>query len=198
MTIQIASGLLAGALAVAGMAVASEGDPTYDLAVAFDIPRARIIGTATIAIYFERGRSEMVMLQISGEHYEFRYLLNEKPVRIVLDENYDVFRRLLSAEIPPTINTLLTRPRVTLIASPAEEAKFSKLIDAFEREWTPFALYGGSHERERKGPPSAAAHFKQPSATTAARDFASGLLATAAQRWIQAELHSSYSGKTAR
>lgn len=40
--------LLVAALAVAGMAVAREGDPNHDMEVVFDIPRARIIGTATV------------------------------------------------------------------------------------------------------------------------------------------------------
>jgi len=44
----VAPYLLAAALAVASMAVASEEDPTYDLEVRFDVPRATIIGIATI------------------------------------------------------------------------------------------------------------------------------------------------------
>ncbi|HSN41700.1 MAG TPA: M1 family aminopeptidase, partial [Burkholderiales bacterium] len=95
--------------------------------------------TVPVTLYFERSGSETVNLQIPGERQEFHYLLDEKPVRIVLDEGYDIFRRLTPAEIPPTINTLLTRPRVTVIAPPAEQAKFGRLIDAFEHEGAPIA-----------------------------------------------------------
>lgn len=127
--------------------------------------------TVPVTLYFERGGSETVNLQIPGERQEFHYLLNEKPVRVVLDENYDVFRRLTPAEIPPTINTLLTRPRVTVIAPPAEQAKFGKLIDAFEREGAPIALYGWGQELSRKNRPAAtAARSRPPGATTAWRE----------------------------
>jgi hypothetical protein len=124
-----------------------------------------------VTLYFDRGGSETVVLQIPGERQEFHYLLNEKPVRVVLDENYDVFRRLTPAEIPPTINTLLTRPRVAVIAPPAEQAKFGKLLDAFEREGAAIALYGWGEERARKNRPVvAAARVRQPDATIARRE----------------------------
>lgn len=127
--------------------------------------------TVPVTLYFEGGGSETVILQIPGERQEFHYLLNEKPVRVVLDENYDVFRRLTPAEIPPTINTLLTRPRVTVIAPPAEQAKFGKLIDAFEREGAPISLYGWGEERARKDRLVATvARSRQPGATTARRE----------------------------
>jgi len=127
--------------------------------------------TVPVTLYFERGGSETVMLQIPDERQEFYYLLNENPVRVVLDENYDVFRRLSPAEIPPTVNALLTRPRVTVIAPPAEQAKFGKLLDAFEHEGAPITLYGWGRERAQKNRPvAAAAHFRQPGATTARRE----------------------------
>ena len=127
--------------------------------------------TVPVTLYFEGGGSEAVNLQIPGERHDFRYLLSEKPVRVVLDENYDVFRRLTPAEIPPTINTLLTRPRVTVIAPPIEQVKFSNLIDAFEREGAPIALYGWGEERARKDRPVAtAARSRQPGAKPAQRE----------------------------
>ena len=127
--------------------------------------------TVPVTLYFERGGSEAVVLQIPGERNDFRYLLNEKPVRVVLDEGYDVFRRLTPDEIPPTVNTLLTRPRVTVIAPPAEQAKFGKLIDAFEHEGAPIALYGWGEEHARKNRPVAtAARSRPPAATTARRE----------------------------
>ena len=115
-----------------------------------------------LTVYFERGGSKTAMLQISGEREEFHYLLDEKPVRVVLHEDYDVFRRLTPAEVPPTIDTLLTRRRLTLLAPPGEEAKFRTLIDTLEREELPMALYGWFQERPRKESPAAAARFRPP------------------------------------
>lgn len=106
--------------------------------------------TVPITIYFERGRSEIATLQISGQHLEFRHLLDEKPIRVALDENYDVFRHLTPAEMPPTIDNLLTRSRVILVASPNEEKKFAQLINAFASEEAQVAWYGWGHERAQK------------------------------------------------
>ena len=119
-----------------------------------------------VTIHFERGRSETALLHISDERHEFRYSLNEKPVRVVLDESYDVFRRLTPAEIPPTINTLLTRPRVTLVAPPGEQAKFGRLIDAFEGEGPAIAVFGWDHAWPRKDRQPIAARLRQPGETT--------------------------------
>ena len=127
--------------------------------------------TVPVTLYFEKGGSKTVVLQVPGERQEFHYLLNEKPVRVVLDENYDVFRRLTPAEIPPTINTLLTRPRVTVIAPPAEQAKFDTLLDAFEREGAPIALDGWGQERAPRDKPAVtAAHARLPGRATAQRE----------------------------
>ncbi|MBI2958908.1 MAG: hypothetical protein HYY28_01230, partial [Betaproteobacteria bacterium] len=118
--------------------------------------------TVPLTVYFERGGSQTLILPISGERQEFRYLLSEKPVRVVLDENYDVFRRLTPAEVPPTIDTLLSRRHLTLMVPPGEEAKFRVLIDEFEREGLPMALYGWLQDRPRKELPAAVAARLRP------------------------------------
>ena len=106
-----------------------------------------------LTIYFEGGGSETKLLPISGGRAEFRYAVAGKPLRIVLDENYDVLRRLTPSEVPPMIATLLARPRITLIGTPDEQAKFSGLIEAFEREGALTALDGRHQEWTRKVPP---------------------------------------------
>ncbi|MBI4194273.1 MAG: hypothetical protein HY526_04260 [Betaproteobacteria bacterium] len=117
--------------------------------------------TVPATIYLDDGGRESVLLPISGERHEFRYLLNRKPARIVLDEGYDVFRRLTPAEFPPTINTLITRPRVRLIGRPDEQTKFATLIDAMEREGVTVTSPEWHRERTRKRQPRAAGTQKQ-------------------------------------
>jgi hypothetical protein len=106
--------------------------------------------TVPLTFHFASGRRETVRVPLTRERREFRFLVDEKPTRVVLDESYDVFRRLAPAEVPPRIDTLLTRQRVTLLAPPGEEAKFKSVIDAFEREGLPVASYGWSHDGPRK------------------------------------------------
>jgi hypothetical protein len=158
---QWVDGVVTPELGLDGVSVVAAGDK-HELRFTVTQKRPAISLTVPITIYFERGRSEMATLQISGQHHEFRHLLDEKPIRVVLDENYDVFRHLTPAEMPPTIDNLLTRQRVTLLAPPGEEAKFRTLIDTLEREELPMALYGWFQERPRKESPAAAARFRPP------------------------------------
>ena len=149
-------------LALQRAAVAAAGDK-HELRLTLTQQPPGSLLSVPLTVYFERGGSDVINLQISGERQEFRFLLNEKPVRVVLDENYDVFRRLTPAEVPPMIDTLLTRQRVTLLAPPGEEAKFRALIDAFERNELPMALYGWFEERPRKGSSATAGtRFRSP------------------------------------
>jgi len=158
---QWVDGIAMPELALEGVAVVAAGDK-HELRLTVTQKPPTSVLSIPLTVHFERGGSKTVMLQLSGERQEFHYLLNEKPVRVVLDEDYDVFRRLTPAEVPPTIDTLLTRRRVTLLAPPGEEAKFQVLIDAFEREELPMALYGWFQERPRKESPAAAARFRPP------------------------------------
>lgn len=103
-----------------------------------------------VAVYLEGGASERTVLQISGERGDFQLLLDNRPLQVVLDEDYDVFRRLTPAEMPPTIDNLLTRPRVVLAASSDEEKKFADFIGELASEETRSAWYGRGHDRERK------------------------------------------------
>ena len=72
MTTGVAAAFLVAALAVAGMSFASERVPTYGLKVAFDLPRSRIIGTATVdapkgaALSVWRGDLRIVSLTTGG------------------------------------------------------------------------------------------------------------------------------------
>jgi hypothetical protein len=106
--------------------------------------------TVPLTFHFASGRRETVHVSLASQRREFRFLVDEKPTRVVLDESYDVFRRLAPAEVPPRIDTLLTRQRVTLLAPPGEEAKFKSIIEAFEHEGLPVAWYGWRHEGPRK------------------------------------------------
>jgi hypothetical protein len=130
-----------------------------------------------LTIYFERGPSETRVVPVSRERSEFRHSLERKPVRVVLDESYDIFRRLAPSEVPPMIATLLARPQVTLIGTPAEQAKFSSLVDAFEREGVSIAHESAHREWVRREPPASAA--AQPSGALPPRPIARSTDSTA-------------------
>jgi hypothetical protein len=138
-------------LRLENVSVEAAGDK-YELRLTLTQKAPALSLEVPLAIHFGGGGTETSVLRISRERSEFRYSLNEKPVRVVLDENYDVFRRLTLPEVPPMIATLLARPNVTLIGTPAEQAKFGALIEAFEREGASIALSGQDQEWVRKEP----------------------------------------------
>ncbi len=148
-------------LALDQVAVAAAGDK-YDLRFALTQKPSMFLLDVPLTVYFQQGRSKTMMLPISDDRQEFHYLLDEKPVRIVLDENYDVFRRLTPAEMLPNIDTLLTRQRVTMFVSSGEEVKFRSLIDTFKRDGLPIAMYGWDRGGARKSSQVPGTRFRRP------------------------------------
>jgi hypothetical protein len=134
-------------LGLEGVAVVPAGG-RYALRFAVTQKRPALRLAVPVTFYFGSGRSETVVAQLSAERNDFQHFLEERPVRIVLDENYDIFRHVAPAEIPPTVDTLLTRPLLTIAGSVADFGKFENLIGAFEKvalqTW-----YGRGHEGDR-------------------------------------------------
>jgi len=149
---------------------ASPAGRRYDLSFTITRKAPVLPLEVPVAIYFENGRRESFSARISTERNDFQCSLEERPVRVVLDEDYDIFRRLTPAEMPPTINTLLTRPQVNVVASPAEEARFSKLIEAFEGAVPPLAPESGNHRRARKARPNGTAAPERPAESGAPKE----------------------------
>jgi hypothetical protein len=158
---QWVDGMATPELGIEGVSVSAVGGK-HELRVRVTQRPPAFVLTVPVTFHFKHGPSRTRSVQITGERQEFRYLLEEPPIRVVLDENYDVFRRLTPAEVPPRIDTLLTRQRVTLMAPPGEDAKFGALIGAFERGGLPIASYGWGHEWPRKEGPAVSATRLQP------------------------------------
>ena len=109
-----------------------------------------------VTIYYDGGASERISVRLSGERAAWRQLLDRRPLRIAVDEDYDIFRRLTPEEFPPTLNTLLSRPRVTIIGTRAEQEKFAALIGALQRDGAPASVHLRGYGRATMRRPSAA------------------------------------------
>ena len=59
----------------------------------------------------------------------YRVILPGRPREIVLDPDYEVFRRPAVQEITPTIDRLLTRPNAVVVAPTAQAERFAALPD---------------------------------------------------------------------
>jgi hypothetical protein len=83
-----------------------------------------------VAFYFkDRKRTERV--EISQVETPFTFLFDEPPTEIVLDEGYDVFRRLTVQETPPIIERLITDEKSIIVTPSAAGGLYTELIAAF-------------------------------------------------------------------
>ncbi|OIQ99672.1 aminopeptidase N [mine drainage metagenome] len=103
--------------------------------------------TVPILIRYDGGERR-VQAQIAKREQRVRVRLPGRPREIVLDPDYDVFRRPAPAEITPTIQRLLTRPEAMVVASTAEKERYAALPDILAAADTALRL----HWRQVEGP----------------------------------------------
>jgi len=74
-------------------------------------------------------RSFQVDLCRKTELFSFR--LDFKPEKVIIDENYDVFRKLTPDENPPTLERLLATPGLRVVPPPGEKERYREVISKF-------------------------------------------------------------------
>jgi len=108
--------------------------------------------TVPILIRYDGGERR-VRAQIAKREQRVRLRLPGRPREIVLDPDYDVFRRPSPGEITPTIERLLTRPEAMVVASAAEKERYAALPDILVAADAALRL----HWRQIEGPRKAGA-----------------------------------------
>ncbi len=73
-------------------------------------------------------------LQIEKERQDFEITVNEKPLSIVFDEDYDLMRRLTMEEFPPVIARLLGDEKRVVVLPEKEKEKYFELINIFKKD----------------------------------------------------------------
>ncbi len=71
----------------------SQDDPIYQLLI-------------PVEIITEKGK-EYRRLTLKEKEHEYQIILKEKPIKLIVDPDYDIFRKLYPEEIPPSIATIL-------------------------------------------------------------------------------------------
>jgi hypothetical protein len=79
--------------------------------------------------YRFEGGVRTVRLNLATADQAYHVALPGRPQEIVLDPNYDVFRRPSLKEITPTIDRLLTRPKAVVVAPDGQGERFAALPD---------------------------------------------------------------------
>lgn len=93
-----------------------------------------------LSLYYPDGSQETRRLALSAAKQQFVLRLEQAPLRVVLDEQYDLPRRLLAEEVTPSLALLLGAPQPLVVAAQVPD-------------WAEPLLQGlGLTEAERKAP----------------------------------------------
>lgn len=109
-----------------------------------------------VAWRFPDGRVQRDSVVLAGETTRLRREFAQAPIELVVDEDFEVFRRLAPQEFPATIERLLTRPGVVVL-SPAGAPAFYGEIGAELEKLGDRVLARSLGTPVRWPPPSAAA-----------------------------------------
>ncbi len=74
------------------------------------------------------------ILQIEKERQTFEIAAEERPLKIVFDEDYDLMRKLTEKEFPPVIAQLMGDEKRLVVYPEKEKEKYSELINVFQKE----------------------------------------------------------------
>ena len=86
-----------------------------------------------VTFYFKDGK-RTERLTIRQERNNFKFVFDAPPMEIILDERYDVFRKLTLPEIPPTIERLITDEKSIIVSSPSNMPLYAGLAKAFDNK----------------------------------------------------------------
>ena len=87
-----------------------------------------------VTFYFSDGAKKSEHLTVAGETSRFAFLFPEPPMEVVLDENNDVFRKLTTPEIRPTIERLISDEKSIILASPAKRELYAGFAELFDNQ----------------------------------------------------------------
>lgn len=90
----------------------------------FDLP---------VTVYLLNGDVKKEILRIDKQNNDFTLSFKEEPQSIVLDEDYDLFRRLTSKEMPPTIANLIGEEDI-IIVLPEDKDLYEDVINYFKEK----------------------------------------------------------------
>ena len=83
-----------------------------------------------VAVY-ARGGTTRKTFRLSGERGQFEMMVDGLPQRVVLDDNYDLARRLSPDEFPPTIARLLGEEKRAILLPSASAGIYEEVVRAF-------------------------------------------------------------------
>jgi aminopeptidase N len=113
-----------------------EGKPSGDeFEVAFTVAQKRkvFILDPPAAVSSDIGKTTQVF-HLQREKERFEMIVDDLPQKIVLDEGYDVARRLSKSEFPPVIARLVGDEERIVVLPPQEPELYEEVINAFKEK----------------------------------------------------------------
>jgi hypothetical protein len=113
--------------------------------------------------YRFEGGVRNVRLNLATADQAYHVALPGRPQEIVLDPNYDVFRRPSLKEITPTIDRLLTRPKAVVVAPDRQGERFAALPDILAEAEVALNLQWrqGTGPLKRSANPGVSEHWRE-------------------------------------
>ena len=108
----------------------SNGVPTVSLDIAQKGKPYRLVMHVKIVAGDKEIKSASI--QVDGPKQTFRWAVTERPTGLVIDEDYEVMRRLSPAELPPVISRLLGSEKRIVAYRTAEKGKYASLLQALD------------------------------------------------------------------
>lgn len=86
-----------------------------------------------VKIITEKGNKKKI-IQIEEKKKNYEIEAEERPLRIIFDENYDIMRKLSEKEFPPVLTCLFGDEKRLVVFSEKEKEKYFTLIDIFVKK----------------------------------------------------------------
>jgi len=93
-----------------------------------------------VSIHYKGGVLK-ALLTLEEAVSRFSFVVEGRPLEVVLDENYDVFRALTAEENPPTFERLLIDDGIVLVPPATRKGLFRDIIEAFGAQGVAVKMY---------------------------------------------------------
>lgn len=85
-----------------------------------------------VSIYLDDHTMKKQILKLKKDVETFKINLDTKPQRVVIDEDYDVPRKLSEPEFPPVISRIMGERRIIFVLERGEKTIYQTFIDLFD------------------------------------------------------------------
>jgi aminopeptidase N len=100
---------------------------SFDLAQAGEVYNLDV----PVKVVYQSGGEKTARIALAERNKHVRMELKKKPAQLIIDENYDIARRLAPAESPPVIAGVLGAEKLRVVAPEKDESKYKSIIEFF-------------------------------------------------------------------